>query len=74
MAHIKQSGVMMPTYTYKCDACEHQFDIKQKMSDDKLTTCPECDKEALQKIITTTGGFALKGKGWFKKSATTKGY
>lgn len=57
----------MPTYTYKCKECEHQFDVMQKMSDDKLKDCPECEKESLEKIITQTTGFQLKGNGWFNK-------
>jgi len=58
----------MPTYSYKCKECNHEFDIQQRMSDDKLTECPECKKEELVKVITPTigGGFQLKGKGWFK--------
>lgn len=64
----------MPTYTYKCNECDHQFDIRQSMNDDKLTTCPECDKEALSKVIVPGNGFQLKGKGWFGKSKTTSGY
>jgi len=38
------------------------------MSDNKLTECPECKKEELTKIMTpgASGGFQLKGKGWFK--------
>lgn len=58
----------MPTYTYKCKECDHQFDVVQRMTDDKLTECPECKKEELTKIITpgASGGFQLKGKGWFK--------
>lgn len=55
----------MPTYTYKCDKCDHQFEEIQKMTDDPLKTCPSCKKEKLKKIITG-GQFALKGKGWFK--------
>jgi predicted nucleic acid-binding Zn ribbon protein len=35
------------------------------MSDDALTNCEECAGD-LKKIITSTGGFQLKGKGWFK--------
>ena len=56
----------MPTYTYKCKDCDHQFDIRQKMSDDRLTDCPECKKETLEKIITQSN-FQLKGNGWFNK-------
>jgi len=57
----------MPTYTYKCKECEHQFDIRQSMSDDKLTECPVCEKKTLDKIIVPGNGFQLKSKGWFNK-------
>lgn len=64
----------MPTYTYKCAECDHEFDIVQRMSDNKLTDCPECEKESLEKIIRQTGGFELKGKGWFGKGGSKGGY
>lgn len=64
----------MPTYTYKCGGCGHQFDIRQKMSDDRLKNCPECNEPQLDKIITSSNGFQLKGKGWFGNSKTTQGY
>lgn len=54
----------MPTYTYKCESCEHQFDAFQRMSDPKLTDCPECEKVSLVKIITSTAAPVLKGKDW----------
>ena len=55
----------MPTYTYKCQ-CGCQFEKVQKISAEPLKLCPECKTERLKKIITAGGGFALKGKGWFK--------
>jgi len=56
----------MLTYTYRCIECDHQFETKQSIKDDPLTDCPECGKPTLKKIITQTGGFQLKGSGWFK--------
>jgi len=57
----------MPTYNYKCTKCDHKFEIIQRMSDDPLITCPECEEDELKKVIVAgTGGFSLKGKGWFK--------
>tara|TARA_R110000744_G_scaffold3195_1_gene12482 strand:+ start:131 stop:319 length:189 start_codon:yes stop_codon:yes gene_type:complete len=58
----------MPTYNYKCKQCDHGFEIMQRMSDDPLVNCPECKKDELKKVMvpSTTGGFQLKGKGWFK--------
>ena len=66
----------MPTYSYRCsnEECKTEFDVVQRMSDDKLVHCEKCDKETLERIITAQGGFALKGKGWFGNSKTTKGY
>jgi putative FmdB family regulatory protein len=36
----------------------------RKISDPPLTTCPECGKEELQKMVTAAG-FQLKGTGWY---------
>jgi len=56
----------MPTYQYKCKQCDHEFEVKQRMTDDPLSQCPECGKTTLKKIINNQGGFQLKGSGWFK--------
>ena len=55
----------MPIYEYECDECGHQFEIIQKMSDDKLSVCPECNKPALRKLISAVA-FRLKGQGWYE--------
>ena len=49
----------MPIYEYQCEACGHQFDIIQKISDDKLTLCPKCNEHKLKKLVTAAG-FKLK--------------
>ena len=54
----------MPIYAYKCDACGHQQDVLQKLSDPLLTTCPACGKDAFAKQLTAAG-FQLKGSGWY---------
>lgn len=56
----------MPTYEYACKACEHNFDIVQSFSEDALTTCPECDQEALRKVYNAAG-IIFKGDGWHIK-------
>ena len=55
----------MPLYEYHCDACEHQFEALQKMSDEPLVHCPACDEASLRKLVSTTG-FRLKGDGWYE--------
>ncbi len=45
----------MPAYEYHCEACDHQFDARQKMSDRPLEVCPKCGG-ALHRLIS--GGAA----------------
>jgi putative FmdB family regulatory protein len=54
----------MPIYEYRCNECGFQKEFLQKMSDAPLTTCPECSKEALSKMVTAAG-FQLKGNGYY---------
>lgn len=53
----------MPIYEYRCEKCGHQLEKIQKFSDEPLTTCPNCDEESLQKLISQ-GNFCLLGYGW----------
>lgn len=55
----------MPIYEYKCNACGHQFDKLQKVSDSALKDCPKCGKPDLTKLISAAG-FKLKGTGWYE--------
>ncbi len=55
----------MPFYEYRCEACGHELEAMQKMSDAPLTECPECGKPALVKQISAAG-FRLKGGGWYE--------
>jgi len=55
----------MPIYEYKCEACEHELEALQKMSDDPLKDCPACSAASLKKHISAAG-FRLKGSGWYE--------
>ncbi len=55
----------MPIYEYQCQACEHVFDVLQKMSDEPLTYCPECGEPKLRKLLSAPN-FRLKGGGWYE--------
>lgn len=55
----------MPTYEYRCGACGHAFERFQKMSDDPVRTCPECDEDAAERLISTGGGLVFKGSGFY---------
>ncbi len=55
----------MPLYEYRCEACEHEFEALQKMSDEPLVHCPACDEATLRKLVSAVG-FRLKGDGWYE--------
>lgn len=54
----------MPIYAYRCSSCGCEKDILRKMSDEPLTTCPECHSETFSKQLSAPG-FHLKGTGWY---------
>lgn len=60
----------MPIYEYKCQACEHEMEALQKMSDDPLTECPACNKAELKKQVSAAA-FRLKGGGWYETDYKT---
>jgi putative FmdB family regulatory protein len=53
----------MPTYSYRCDTCNHQFDAVQRFTDDPLTECPECGA-SIRRVIQPVG-VVFKGSGWY---------
>lgn len=55
----------MPLYEYRCDACEHEFEALQKISDEPLKHCPDCEQPQLRKLVSAAG-FRLKGDGWYE--------
>ena len=54
----------MPIYGYQCRACNHEFELMQKMSDSAPSVCPACGKPELRKQLSAAG-FQLKGSGWY---------
>ncbi len=61
----------MPTYEYRCKACDHEFEVVQSFSDDALTTCPEC--EGPLKNVFGNVGITFKGSGFYKTDSRSAG-
>ncbi len=54
----------MPTYDYKCDACGHEFELFQKMTDPPAKVCPKCGGVVRRKI-GSGAGLIFKGTGFY---------
>lgn len=55
----------MPIYAYRCQDCGHELEALQSMNEAPLSTCPECNKDALKKQVVAPA-FTFKGGGWYK--------
>lgn len=55
----------MPTYSYRCAACENAFDQYQAFTDDSLTVCPACGKPELRKVFNSIG-VTFNGSGFYR--------
>ncbi len=53
----------MPIYEYECPACEEVIEVQQRISEDPLSTCPDCGGEV--KKLVSMSSFHLKGGGWY---------
>lgn len=51
----------MLTYYYKCKNCLYELEIKQKIIEESLKTCPHCNLNKLERIIQPVN-FKLKGE------------
>ena len=67
----------MPTYDYKCKECGITFEYFQKMTDDHIKSCIECDGE-VKRLIGSGMKPIFKGNGFYetdykpKKKSTDK--
>jgi|GEM_PF-101133 len=64
----------MPTYEYRCNACQHEFDYFQSMKDKVLTKCPSCKKNKLERLIGTGAAIIFKGGGFYETDYRSDAY
>jgi putative FmdB family regulatory protein len=64
----------MPTYDYRCDACDHQFEELQSFSEEPLKKCPKCGKKKLRRLFGTGAGVIFKGSGFYETDYRSESY
>jgi putative FmdB family regulatory protein len=64
----------MPTYDYKCKACDHRFEKFQQMSARPVRKCPGCGKLSAKRLIGTGAGVIFKGSGFYQTDYRNKSY
>ncbi len=53
----------MPIYEYECDTCGIRFERVQRITDEPLATCPECDGH-VHRVLQPVG-IIFKGSGFY---------
>ncbi len=64
----------MPTYDYVCDACEHEFELFQSISEPVKRKCPECGKQKLRRLFGTGAAVMFKGSGFYETDYRSDSY
>jgi putative FmdB family regulatory protein len=71
---ILHPWIPMPTYEYKCFACNHTFERFQSITADPIKRCPECGKAKVKRLLGTGAGFVFKGSGFYITDYRSEGY
>ncbi len=64
----------MPTYDYRCDACEHEWELFQSIKAEPEKKCPACKKKKARRLIGAGAGLIFKGTGFYLTDYRSKSY
>ncbi|MEO0529077.1 MAG: zinc ribbon domain-containing protein [Planctomycetota bacterium] len=64
----------MPTYDYECDACGHEMELFQQISEPVKRKCPECGKLKLRRLFGTGAAVVFKGSGFYETDYRSDSY
>ncbi len=56
----------MPTYTYACKKCNHEFDAFHCMSATPKMKCESCGSVRVERQLGTGSGIIFKGSGFYE--------
>lgn len=64
----------MPTYDYLCDACGHEFELFQSITEPVKRKCPKCKKSKLRRLFGTGAAVVFKGSGFYQTDYRSESY
>lgn len=64
----------MPTYDYKCDSCDHEFELFQSINDSVKRKCPKCGRMKLRRLFGTGAAIMFKGSGFYQTDYRSDSY
>jgi putative FmdB family regulatory protein len=64
----------MPTYDYRCDACQYVFEKFQSITAEPVRKCPQCGKKKVKRLLGTGAGIIFKGSGFYQTDYRSESY
>jgi len=64
----------MPTYEYRCNACDNKWEEFQSIKAEPTKKCPKCKKARAERIISAGGGIIFKGSGFYQTDYRSDSY
>ncbi len=64
----------MPTYDYKCKACDHRWELVQPMAASPVKACPHCGKRTAERLIGMGAAVLFKGSGFYQTDYRSESY
>ncbi len=64
----------MPTYEYRCHACDNLWEEFQSIKAEPTNKCPKCKKNKAERIISAGGGIIFKGTGFYQTDYRSESY
>jgi putative FmdB family regulatory protein len=64
----------MPTYEYRCKACDHTLEQFQSIKARPLKKCPACGKPKLERLIGSGAGIIFRGSGFYETDYRSESY
>ncbi len=64
----------MPTYDYRCEACDHAFEEYQAITAKAIRKCPSCGALKVVRLLGMGSGVIFKGSGFYQTDYRSEAY
>jgi putative FmdB family regulatory protein len=64
----------LPTYDYRCKKCNHTWETFQSIKAEPTKKCPECGKNAAERVIGPGAAVIFKGSGFYQTDYRSESY
>ena len=64
----------MPTYDYRCNSCDHEWELFQQITSNPIRKCPECGRLKAERVIGPGAGIIFKGSGFYQTDYRSSSY